>query len=101
MCLKQPGIAVGRVGDECDGKCVNCDSLVNQHTLARVCDECSYGSLAGACVVCGSKGVADAYYCKECVVQEMDRAGCPKIVNLGANRAGTHYGRQKFGVKTR
>ena len=35
------------------------------------------------CVICGGPGVSDTYYCKECAVQEKDRDGCPKIVNLG------------------
>lgn len=75
MCRKQPGIAVGRVCEKCDGRCVLCDSFVKQQTLVRVCDECNYGSFAGRCVVCGAKGVADAYYCKECTALEKVR-GC-------------------------
>ena len=86
MCRKQAGIAVGRVCEKCDGRCVLCDSFVKQHALVRVCDECNYGSFAGRCVVCGGKGVADAYYCKECTALEKDRDGCPKVVNMGANR---------------
>ena len=41
-------------------------------TLVRICDECNYGSYAGRCVICGGVGVSDAYYCKECTVQEKD-----------------------------
>ncbi len=41
-------------------------------TLVRVCDECNYGSYAGRCVICGGIGASDAYYCKECTVQEKD-----------------------------
>ena len=67
-----------------DGKCVICDSFVNPQTLVHICDECNYGSYEGRCVVCGNSGVTDAYYCKECVQQEKDRDGCPKVVNLGA-----------------
>ena len=26
MCRKQPGIAIGRLCEKCDGKCVVCDS---------------------------------------------------------------------------
>jgi hypothetical protein len=26
----------------------------------------------GKCVICGGLGVSDAYYCKECVLQEKD-----------------------------
>ncbi len=49
-----------------------CDSYVRPATLVRVCDECNYGSYAGRCVICGGIGVSDAYYCKECTVQEKD-----------------------------
>lgn len=41
-------------------------------TLVRICDECNYGSYQGRCVICGGPGVSDAYYCKECTIQEKD-----------------------------
>lgn len=63
-----------------------CDSFVNPAVLARICDECNYGSFEGRCVITGEPGVADAYYCKECVKLEKDRDGCPKIINLGSAR---------------
>lgn len=44
MCRKQPGIAIGRLCEKCDGKCVVCDSYVRPCTLVRICDECNYGS---------------------------------------------------------
>lgn len=66
MCMKQPGIAIGRLCERCDGKCPVCDSHVRPHTLVRICDECSFGALEGRCIVCGAPGVADAYYCREC-----------------------------------
>lgn len=129
MCRKQPGIAIGRLCEKCtsscfskfgtihitlkliilfpllfligDGKCVICDSFVNPHTLVHVCDECNYGSFEGRCVVCGNPGVTDAYYCRECVQQEKDRDGCPKIVNLGATKTDLFYERKKYGFKKR
>lgn len=55
-----------------DGKCVICDSYVRPCTLVRICDECNYGSYQGRCVICGGPGVSDAYYCKECTMQEKD-----------------------------
>jgi hypothetical protein len=51
---------------------VICDSYVRPATLVRICDECNYGSYAGRCVICGGIGVSDAYYCKECTIQEKD-----------------------------
>uniref|UniRef100_A0A4W6G0L0 PHD finger protein 5A n=1 Tax=Lates calcarifer TaxID=8187 RepID=A0A4W6G0L0_LATCA len=52
FCRKQAGVG--------DGKCVICDSY------------CNYGSYQGRCVICGGPGVSDAYYCKECTIQEKD-----------------------------
>lgn len=43
----------------------------------------------------------DAYYCKECVQQEKDRDGCPKIVNLGSAKTDLFYERKKYGFKKR
>ena len=88
ICGKLPGIAIARVGPRHDGQCVGyaCDSFVNPAVLARICDECNYGSFEGRCVITGEPGVADAYYCKECVKLEKDRDGCPKIINLGSAR---------------
>lgn len=35
MCRKQCGIAIGRLCEKCDGKCVICDSYVRPAQLAR------------------------------------------------------------------
>ena len=101
MCRKQPGIAIGRVCEKDDGKCVICDSLVRPCTLVRICDECNYGSFQGRCVICGGVGISDAYYCKECTQLEKDRDGCPKIVNLGSAKTDLFYERKKYGFKKR
>lgn len=68
--------AIGRLCEKCDGKCVICDSYVRPCTLVRICDECNYGSYQGRCVICGGPGVSDAYYCKECTIQEKDVSNC-------------------------
>lgn len=78
-----------------------CDSYVRPCTLVRICDECNYGSYQGRCVICGGPGVSDAYYCKECTIQEKDRDGCPKIVNLGSSKTDLFYERKKYGFKKR
>ncbi|KAK4028087.1 hypothetical protein OUZ56_017265 [Daphnia magna] len=101
FCRKQPGVAIGRLCEKCDGKCVICDSYVKPCTLVRICDECNYGSYQGRCVICGGPGVSDAYYCKECTIQEKDRDGCPKIVNLGSAKTDLFYERKKYGFKKR
>jgi len=101
FCRKQPGVAIGRLCEKCDGKCVICDSYVRPCTLVRICDECNYGSYQGRCVICGGAGVSDAYYCKECTITEKDRDGCPKIVNLGSAKTDLFYERKKYGFKQR
>ena len=55
----------------------------------------------GRCVICGGPGISDAYYCKECTVQEKDRDGCPKIVNLGSSKTDLFYEMKKYGFKKR
>jgi hypothetical protein len=59
-----------------DGRCPVCDSFVRPATLVRICDECNYGSYEGRCVICGGQGISDAYYCKECTLQEKDVRPC-------------------------
>ncbi|CAH8871439.1 unnamed protein product [Trichobilharzia szidati] len=98
---KQPGVAIGRLCEKCDGKCVICDSYVRPCTLVRICDECNYGSYQGRCVICGGPGVSDAYYCRQCTCLEKDRDGCPKIVNLGSAKTDLFYERKKYGFKKR
>jgi PHD finger-like domain-containing protein 5A len=83
----------------------------------------------GRCIVCGAPGISDAYYCRECTLQEKDvrtrtlldllsvfadmidetslsvtvlqRDGCPKIINLGSARTDLFYERKKYGFKKR
>eukprot|EP01016_Furgasonia_blochmanni_P019950 TRINITY_DN2221_c0_g1_i2.p1 TRINITY_DN2221_c0_g1~~TRINITY_DN2221_c0_g1_i2.p1 ORF type:complete len:156 (+),score=40.46 TRINITY_DN2221_c0_g1_i2:59-526(+) len=101
MCRKQPGVAIGRLCEKCDGKCVICDSYVRPCTLVKICDECNYGSYQGRCTICGGPGISDAYYCKECTQLEKDRDGCPKIINLGSAKTDLFYERKKYGFKKR
>lgn len=91
MCRKQPGIAIGRLCDKCDGKCPVCDSYVRPTTLVRICDECSFGNYQNKCAVCGGEGISDAFYCFECTRLEKDRDGCPKIINLGSSRTDVRH----------
>ena len=100
MCRKTPGLGVGKLCDYCDGRCVVCDSYVDLKRKAKICDECNYGYFSEKCVICGSKGQADAYYCKRCCMLEKDRDGCPKIINIGTSRGDRYYDkkRQKFDV---
>ncbi|KAH0836544.1 PHF5-like protein, partial [Lanmaoa asiatica] len=120
MCRRQPGIAIGRLCEKCDGKCPVCDSYVRPETLVRICDECNFGTYGGRCIICGSpgtvhllhssnfclnnltySGISDAYYCAECTRLEKDRDGCPKIVNLGASRTDLFYERRRLGLCSR
>ncbi|BEI86495.1 hypothetical protein CcaverHIS002_0607820 [Cutaneotrichosporon cavernicola] len=99
MCRRQPGVAIGRVCEKCDGKCPVCDSFVRPMTLVHICDQCAFGQGGTRCVVCGSHAVSDAYYCVECTRLEKDRDGCPRIVNLGASRVDAFYERKKLATQ--
>lgn len=99
MCRKQAGLPVGRLCDKCDGKCCVCDSYVRPHTLVRICDECNFGAAQGKCIICGGSGVSDAFYCKECVLLERDRDGCPNVINLSAAKTDLFYERKKYAFK--
>lgn len=76
-----------------------CDSYVRPETIVRICDECNYGSNQGRCIICTAPGIADAYYCRECTLQEKDRDGCPKIINIGTARTDMFYEMKKYGSK--
>lgn len=97
QCMKQPGSTIGKLCEKCDGRCPCCDSYITNESkaMARVCDDCSFGNFSGKCILCGNKGVSDAYYCLECVQTEKDRDGCPKIINIGSNRSDLFYGKKK------
>eukprot|EP00949_MAST-11_sp_MAST-11-sp1_P001147 g1147.t1 len=99
MCRKQPGNSVGLLCQRCEGRCVVCDSFVNSKLPVHVCDECTFGKLSEKCIVCGGKGVSAAFYCAECVLMEKESDGCPRIVNIGTNRADLFYERKKFKVR--
>nr|XP_031862326.1 pre-mRNA-splicing factor ini1 [Kwoniella shandongensis]KAA5529398.1 pre-mRNA-splicing factor ini1 [Kwoniella shandongensis] len=68
-------------------------------TLVRICDECSFGTAAGKCIICSSPAISDAYYCTECTRLEKDRDGCPRIINMGASRVDAFYERKKLGLE--
>ena len=55
----------------------------------------------GRCLVTGEIGVADAYYCAECVALGRNRDGCPKVINLSQSRKDLFYERKKYGFKRR
>jgi PHD finger-like domain-containing protein 5A len=63
----------------CQSKSNECKKTKNTHRSS------------GRCIVCGGVGVADAYYCRECVALEKDRDGCPKIINVGQARLDAFY----------
>ncbi|VEU20255.1 DEKNAAC101096 [Brettanomyces naardenensis] len=101
QCMKQPGTSIGRLCSKCDGKCPTCESMVHPYRLVHVCDDCSYGSSANKCILCGSSGgkngenLSDAYYCYECCLLEKDRTGCPKILNVGSSRTDMYFQRRR------
>ncbi|QPG73874.1 hypothetical protein FOA43_001189 [Brettanomyces nanus] len=101
QCMKQQGTHVGKVCSRCDGKCPMCESLVHPYKLVYICDDCSYGSFANKCILCGASGgkdgeqLTDAYYCYECCMQGKDRNGCPKILNMGSTRTDMYFQKRR------
>ncbi|KNZ57963.1 hypothetical protein VP01_2030g5 [Puccinia sorghi] len=79
QCRKQPGIAIARMCEKCDGKCPICDSYVRPQTLVRICDECNFGTYGGRCIICGSPGISDAYYYHPAHNRPMNRYGMYEI----------------------
>lgn len=48
------------------------------------------------CLICDKMGAREeAFYCRECVVLEKDRDGCPKAVNLSAAKLDLWYERRR------
>ncbi|KAL0212354.1 hypothetical protein RCL1_005980 [Eukaryota sp. TZLM3-RCL] len=81
LCRKHVGLGVGKLCERCEGRCILCDSYVHQHTVVRVCDECHLGQAAGRCLICSRMGVADAYFCRQCVLSDKDKdGGCVRVV---------------------
>ena len=95
LCRKQTGTGIGKLCSKDEGKCPICDSYVRPYKLVRICDECNFGNNHNKCIICGNEGIADAYYCRNCVLQEKDRDGCPKVINIGTSRTDMFYERQK------
>merc|ERR1712224_934776 len=96
MCLKITGPIVGRLCEKCEGKCPICDSYVKPMQIVMICSDCSYGTHRERCIICGELGVSDAYYCRECIILEKDRDGCPKIINIGSAKTDLYFERKKY-----
>ncbi|KAF2247492.1 PHF5-domain-containing protein, partial [Trematosphaeria pertusa] len=50
--------------------------------VTYICDECSLGNYQNKRLVCGGKGIFDAFHCFECNWLKKDRDRCPKMINL-------------------
>ncbi|CAI5757686.1 unnamed protein product [Candida verbasci] len=93
QCMKQPGRTNGLVCLNCDGRCPICDSMVKPTEEAKICHSCSQGSLFNKCILCGNylgannENSIPANYCFECVLFEKHREGCPRVINVGSNKA--------------
>lgn len=100
VCLKLPGSKIGLLCPKCNGRCPTCDSYVNPQRIVHVCDDCSFGSIADTCIICGNGAKAgdsmyEAYYCTQCCLLERDRDGCPRVVNVGDTRSDNFYNKKK------
>jgi PHD finger-like domain-containing protein 5A len=117
MCRRQPGTHFGYLCHVCEGRCVLCDSYIRPAAPVRLCSSCYFTSFNAAsrpsvssttpshtshnvnnprCVICNAPdATSQAFYCKECVVMERDRDGCPKVVNMSSAKLDAWYERQK------
>ncbi|KAL0238569.1 hypothetical protein GEMRC1_013042 [Eukaryota sp. GEM-RC1] len=82
MCRKHTGNGTGKLCSLCEGRCVICDSYVHPHTIVHVCDECHLGPSADRCIICSKIGVSDAFYCRQCVLSDRDKDGCPRVTQI-------------------
>ncbi|KAI5063559.1 hypothetical protein GOP47_0022106 [Adiantum capillus-veneris] len=82
MCHKQPGIAIGRLCEKCDGKCVICVNDIIPDIVLKGLLLLQYNS-------------------PKCTQQKKDRDGCFKIVNLGSAKTDLFYGCKKYAFKNR
>lgn len=123
MCRKQAGTHFGYLCHVCEGRCVLCDSYIRPAAPVRLCPSCYSSSFNAAsrpsisstssinptastyssqngnnprCVICNAPdATSQAFYCRECVVMEKDRDGCPKVVNLSSAKLDAWYERHK------
>lgn len=98
MCLSLAGVTTGMLCDKCQNRCPICDSHnVNNNnwntlTKVKICDSCAFGDLKNQCIICHNKNAKHiGYYCEECVLREMDRDGCPRILNVGTTKSDKHF----------
>lgn len=97
-CNKRPGPTIGMLCDNCEGRCVICDSHIDLEKEVHICGECSFGELKERCIVCAGPATHKAYYCHECVLLGRDRDGCPRVVNVAINRNDRTYERKRITI---
>ncbi|ODV80668.1 PHF5-like protein [Suhomyces tanzawaensis NRRL Y-17324] len=101
QCMKQTGPVAGLVCQQCDGRCPVCDSYVKPTTKVTICSDCSFGHLSHKCIMCSNflgdnnENGTPAFYCLECVRQDLDREGCPRVINVGSLKADMIVRRKK------
>ena len=73
-----------------DPRCLNCEAQKKTtypttigESSGYICEECYLGVKKDRCIISNAPGVADAYYCEECVQMGKDRDGCPCVINIG------------------
>eukprot|EP00195_Chlamydomonas_chlamydogama_P007375 CAMPEP_0202903728 /NCGR_PEP_ID=MMETSP1392-20130828/26000_1 /ASSEMBLY_ACC=CAM_ASM_000868 /TAXON_ID=225041 /ORGANISM="Chlamydomonas chlamydogama, Strain SAG 11-48b" /LENGTH=180 /DNA_ID=CAMNT_0049591043 /DNA_START=173 /DNA_END=716 /DNA_ORIENTATION=- len=78
MCMKQPGIAIGRLCEKCDGKCPICDSYVRPAT--------QYGCVMSATTDHMKGGVSSVEGLAFRTHTTAKNAPCKKKTEMGARR---------------
>jgi PHD finger-like domain-containing protein 5A len=106
LCRNVAGTTVGRLCDNCDGRCVVCDSHANQAEAVLICDECAFRQSdnpklgGGRCIICGGNGKHEAFYCAECVMLERDRDGCPRVKNISTQRQDVRNEQKRYAAES-
>nr|CCC51675.1 conserved hypothetical protein, fragment [Trypanosoma vivax Y486] len=90
MCRKTPGVFIGYVCQQHEGRCVICDmqfdDVVPAMREVRLCTDCGFCREGDErCVMCNAKRTTEvAYYCQGWV------STCAQSVKTSANRCSAH-----------
>lgn len=98
LCGKRTGPDIGKLCENCEGRCPICDSRSLSTIPVRICGECAFGEGKDKCVLCGQSAKYPAYYCRDCVLLGKDRDGCPKIINSGISYNDRAYEKKRVAI---
>ncbi|KAL0229886.1 hypothetical protein PCE1_003450 [Barthelona sp. PCE] len=99
LCGKQQANIFSVVCQRCSGKCIVCDSHVNLVKRAKMCITCATNQNE-SCVVCSTDikegdPTFPGEYCRECVLLERDKDGCPATGSVSITRIDDFYHKRR------